>query len=102
MLLIYTIFDNASDSKKICRMLLSENLIACANINENVKSIYKYKGKISESTEISVILKSTTNKKDELINRLEYLHPYDIPCILDISCHSSSNKFTKWIKDIVK
>ena len=44
--------------KRIVHGLLDQRLIACASIFPEVESIYRWEGKIEESQEVKVILKT--------------------------------------------
>ncbi|MDP1608743.1 MAG: divalent-cation tolerance protein CutA [Chlamydiales bacterium] len=46
------------EAKKILHGLLGQQLIACASIFPEVESIYRWEGKIEESRETKVILKT--------------------------------------------
>ncbi len=57
MIYIFWTCANKEEAQEIIRSLLGEKLIACASFHE-VQSLYRWEGKIEESTEIKVLLKT--------------------------------------------
>jgi periplasmic divalent cation tolerance protein len=53
-----------TEAKKIIYNLLEKHLIACASILPEVESIYRWEGKIEESREVKVILKTVPHHFD--------------------------------------
>jgi periplasmic divalent cation tolerance protein len=49
---IYTTFDSLKEAKEFSRLLLEKKLVSCVNLIKDVHSIYRWKGKIDETTEI--------------------------------------------------
>jgi periplasmic divalent cation tolerance protein len=78
--------------------LLSEGLIACANILPEMESIYRWEGKIETTKEAVLILKSTVALSDRIIARVESLHPYNTPCILVLPIEKGSEAYVRWLK----
>ncbi len=58
--LIYVFWtcQDKQEAKKIIRALLDQRLIACASILPEIESIYRWEGKVEESQETKVILKT--------------------------------------------
>jgi periplasmic divalent cation tolerance protein len=100
--LIYTTFSRADDSQIIIKQLLEEQLIACANINSNMQSMYQWEGKICCEDEVSVILKTSDSLVNSAMARLKALHPYKTPCILVLPLSSIDEHFAKWINEVLK
>ena len=51
---IYVPCSSKEEAKKIAKNLLQERLIACANIFDNVISLYHWEGKVEEDGELSL------------------------------------------------
>jgi periplasmic divalent cation tolerance protein len=96
--LIYITTSGASESKKIARKLLKEKLVACTNIIPEIDSIYLWKGEIEEAKESLLIAKTQSDKVGILIKRVEEIHSYDIPCILQIQVKKGSKNYLDWME----
>ena len=77
--------------------LVSRRLAACANIHP-INSIYRWNGEMVEDNEVVVILKTTSERFDELKETIVSLHSYDLPCIISWEI-AGENKYLQWISD---
>lgn len=100
--LIYITTSERSESKKIARALLEEKLVACTNIIPQVNSLYLWKGEIEEDGESILIVKTKDDKVDQVIKRVEELHSYETPCILQLEVKKGSECYLQWMEDELK
>ena len=94
--LIYVTNPNREEAKKVAKHLIAKKLVACANIYENVNSLYPWKGKIADETETVLILKTTEANYKKVEAEVEKIHSYTIPCIIKIPV-SSNKKYFGWL-----
>jgi periplasmic divalent cation tolerance protein len=85
----------------IARTLVEERLVACVNISSAVESIYWWEGKLEQSAEYVLLMKTTTDRVDTLKSRLLTLHPYDVPEFVILPIESGSEAYLAWITDSV-
>lgn len=97
--LVYSTIDSQSQAEELCEQLLNEKLIACANIFPLGTSIYKWEGQVERNEEHTMILKTTPEKIEELKSRFAELHPYDIPCFVELATEDSYTPFSQWVMD---
>ncbi len=96
MILILSTFSNKKEARKIGKELLKQKLIACYNLFP-VESAYCWKGKIEESNEILMIMK--TNKSfTEVEKFIIKHHSYETPEIIAIEPKEVTKKYLEWIK----
>ena len=96
--LVYVTTSKALESKKIARELLKEKLAACINIIPNIKSLYLWKGEIEEDSESIMVIKTKSELVEQVIGRIEELHSYEIPCILEITVDNGSKNYLNYIE----
>jgi periplasmic divalent cation tolerance protein len=96
--LFYTTCPDENTAQKISSTLLEEKLIACSNLYPVVKSQYWWEGKIESSTECVLILKALNASKEALKARFLELHPYEIPCFLEMPITSGIHLYLEWLK----
>ena len=70
------------EGKKIARILVENKLAACVNIIQNIFSIYKWKGNIEEDNEHILLIKTTEEKCDIIIQKINEIHSYKTPEII--------------------
>jgi periplasmic divalent cation tolerance protein len=95
--LVYITTADKAEAKKIAAILVEERLAACANVMDNMESIYRWQGKIEQGREAVLILKTTAALVPELIERIKALHSYDCPCIISLPITDGNKAFLDWI-----
>ncbi len=96
--IVYITTSGLIESKKIAKMLLEEKLAACINIIPTVESIYLWKGKIEEDSESIMVVKTRSELVENVIKKVEEVHSYEIPCVLEITLNKGSKTYLKWMK----
>jgi periplasmic divalent cation tolerance protein len=84
-------------AETLVRTLLTERLIACANILPTMQSVYWWQGEIETTTECLVIGKTCSDLSEALRQRLEALHPYETPCIAEFSVQNMNTPYQDWL-----
>lgn len=80
MLLLLMTYPN--DGRKLQRLiiaLLKQWLAKCINRVNYVKSYYLREGKLKREEEKIVLIKTTDDKKEKLIEFIKKQHPYELP-----------------------
>lgn len=94
---IYVTTSDISESRKIARVLVQERLAACVNIIPAIESIYRWNGEIEEDSESLIFIKTRSDLVENVIKRVEEIHSYDTPCVLELSIERGSKKYFKWL-----
>lgn len=96
MIIILTTVAKKSDARKLAKLLVEKNLVACVNIIKIEKSIYQWKGKINESGEYLLLIKSA-KPYGKLESFIRKNHPYEIPEIISFSITKGYKKYLNWV-----
>ena len=83
----------------IARTLIEEHLAACINLLP-IRSVYRWKGAVTEDAETTALIKVSVERVDALTKRLRALHPYELPEILvfDIDAERSLAEYIDWVR----
>lgn len=95
--LIYMTAGSAEEGKNIAKTLVSEKLVACVNMLENMQSIYRWQGAIEEEQEVILIAKTKETLVPQVVERVTSIHSYDCPCIVSLPIVDGNPPFLKWI-----
>ena len=98
MALVFSNFSSQDSAKQILRQLMDENLATCGNIWAEHFAIYTWDDKIQEESETGVLFKTPFEKKDQLIDRLRAIHPYDLPPIIAFEAEAGED-YVRWLND---
>ncbi|MGM5484800.1 MAG: divalent-cation tolerance protein CutA [Nanobdellota archaeon] len=92
---VYVTFRDREEADRIIKLLLDDNLIACANVF-NIDSIYKWKGKVAKEGEVAAFLKTVKRNFGKIEELIKKHHSYDVPCILRFNIEGNAD-YTEWI-----
>ena len=84
----------------VAKTLVDEKLAACVNILP-IQSVYRWEGEICEEEERTLFIKTSANTVAQLKDRLQNLHPYELPEIIgfDVSTKDSLMEYIRWVED---
>ena len=83
----------------IARTLVEDRLAACVQVLPAVTSFYHWKGKLQECGEFLLMIKTTQKLLDELVAKIESLHPYDLPEVVALGIEGGLKSYLKWIEE---
>ncbi|MFQ5608528.1 MAG: divalent-cation tolerance protein CutA, partial [Candidatus Zixiibacteriota bacterium] len=87
----------SQDAEKIARALVEECLAACVNIIPQALSVYRWENKIESDSESILIVKSTSERHEELSRRVMELHPYSCPEIIALPVSEGLESYLSWV-----
>ena len=89
---------SAAEAETIARQLVDERLAACVNVVTGVRSFYRWKGKIEDSGEWLLVIKSSRGRFEELRAALEKLHSYDVPEVIALPVVDGTKNYLNWME----
>ncbi|MFH1695989.1 MAG: divalent-cation tolerance protein CutA [Candidatus Micrarchaeota archaeon] len=98
MFLGYVPCKNKKEAEKIGKTLVEKRMIACANIIPSISSCYKWKGKICNTTETLLLIKTVKSKKKIITNEVKRMHSYKTPCIGFLEFKDINKGYEIWVK----
>lgn len=97
VIFVYATAGDRVEALRIGRAVVEARLAACANIIDGMRSLYWWQGKLEESNEAVLILKTTDDRLPALIAEMKALHSYDCPCIEALPVMAGYPAFLDWI-----
>jgi periplasmic divalent cation tolerance protein len=93
--MIYSTFGNQESAEKAAKKLLEKRLIGCA-VFFPAKSMYWWKGQLETAQEAILLAKTIKSKSVNVQKELEKIHPYETPCIIEISSKANPG-YLQWL-----
>lgn len=90
------------ESRKIGRTLIESRLAACVNITAQIESIYRWQGKLSNTREYLLLIKTTRDRFDELKSTVARIHSYTTPEVISLPVTDGLEDYLQWIDSSVK
>jgi periplasmic divalent cation tolerance protein len=98
--LVFITASAEEEAAKIAHSLLENRLAACVNIIRNIRSIYRWKGKVEDDAEVLMIAKTKKSLFDPLMNKVKELHSYAVPEIIAIPITEGSEDYLEWLNEV--
>ena len=98
--IVFSTIDDNQKAQELATTLVSEKLAACVNIIPSVWSVYHWQGTVEKAVENLLIIKTSEERLDELMDRLRELHPYDLPEIIALPVESGLPEYLRWVVEI--
>ncbi len=97
--MIYATASGPEEARTLAKTLLSERLIACANIIDGATSMYRWNGQVEMDEESILVLKTSRARRDAALARLAELHSYDTPCAVAYDMAGGLPPYLSWIAE---
>ncbi len=97
VVLIYTTFPSLDEAKKAGKALVVARLAACVNIFPTMTSVYVWDGKVEESSETAMLIKTVQARRTEALDEIKRLHPYALPARHVLPVIGGGEDFLAWI-----
>ncbi|XP_073417429.1 protein CutA isoform X3 [Dendrobates tinctorius] len=97
----YVTCPNETVAKDIARGLVERKLAACVNIIPQITSIYEWKGKIEEDSEILLMIKTRSSKVPAVTDYVRSVHPYEVCEVISVPIEQGNPPYLSWITDNV-
>ncbi|MHA1196501.1 MAG: divalent-cation tolerance protein CutA [Promethearchaeota archaeon] len=101
-LIFFVTAPNLEEGNKIARLLVEQKIVACINIIQNVISIYWWKEKIEEDSEVLLIIKTNKKNAKRLMAKIKEIHPYDTPECISVEVNDGLKSYLEWINQVTE
>jgi periplasmic divalent cation tolerance protein len=95
--IVLTTAADPEEAANLARTLVEEQLAACVTLIPAVRSIYRWQGKIEDSIETMLLIKTGADQLPALEARIHTLHTYETPEFLVLGVDASSAGYFDWL-----
>ena len=97
VLLVLTNVPDHEAAREMARDLVERRVAACVNLLPGVSSIYQWQGKVEETAEVTMLIKTARDRYAELEAAIKEAHPYELPEIIAIPVVSGLPGYLSWV-----
>jgi len=90
---------NEKTTRELGEELVKLQLVACAQIEGPITSIYRWKEKIEEESEWRLTLKTDQSHFFQIEAFIVSNHPYEVPQIICLPITVSHDPYESWVRD---
>jgi len=99
MIIIKTTSDSHKAMKVLTNTLLKEKKVACVTMIPRVRSKFMIEGRITESREVILLIKTDKRHEEAVYETIRQLHNYEIPEIVTIETSKVDSKYLEWMNE---
>jgi periplasmic divalent cation tolerance protein len=88
-------------ARKLAGAALAARLVACVNLMPRIESHYWWQGKLECSTEVLLVMKTTTTRLAALEELVVAKHPYDTPEFIVLPINRGNKRYLTWLENSV-
>lgn len=96
-LLVITTLPDADGAHRLATALVEQRLAACVNILAPCRSVYRWQGRIEDSAEVPLLIKTTDARYAALEAAIRAAHPYELPEIVAVGIDRGSPEYLAWV-----
>ncbi len=93
---VVTTTADIEEAETIAETVLAKRLAACVQISE-IKSLYRWQGKIEKDSEFLCTMKSRRDLFQEIEQVIKKMHSYDLPEIITTAITDGSKEYLTWL-----
>ena len=97
-IVVFVTVGSSDEGRSLAHALVEEGLAACVNRIPGIRSIYRWEGKIEESEEELLLIKTRAEIFPNLEKRIRELHSYSVPEIIAVPVVSGNEAYLSWLK----
>jgi periplasmic divalent cation tolerance protein len=99
-LVVLTTVGKPEDAEWISREVVERGLAACVNILPGVTSVYRFKGDVEKNDEILLLMKTTSERFEDLKEAIVSMHTYEIPEVIALPIEAGHAPYLAWLDDL--
>lgn len=97
--MVYVTAASEEEGHRIGRALVERRLAACVNVIPRIRSVYWWKGRLEESDEALVLVKTLRDQLDGIERAVQELHGYEVPAISAIPVERLYEPYLRWMHE---
>jgi len=99
-LLVITNLPDRESAERLARAVIEQRAAACVNIMSPCRSLYWWQGKVEDTVEIPVFMKTPAAGYPALEACIRAHHPYDLPEIIAVRVDPGLPEYLRWVADV--
>jgi periplasmic divalent cation tolerance protein len=94
---LYVTHPDPEGALRLGRLLVEAGLAACANVLPGMQSVYRWEGRIEDSAEAVMIVKTRADLEAAARDAIVAAHPYACPCVVTLPVAGGHPPYLAWL-----
>ena len=100
--IVYVTSAKLDECEAIARSLVEKRMAACVNVVSQVRSFYRWEGKVQEDPEYLMMMKTSRELFPAVRAEVERLHSYHVPEVVCVPILEGSENYLAWLADALR
>lgn len=100
-IIVLTTIGSDEQGRGLAHDLVSRRLAACVSVVPGLTSVYRWAGRVDADPEVLLLIKTTTERREELKAHLVQVHPYEVPEFIVVPVRGVAEPYLRWLMDSV-
>lgn len=96
--LVYITAADEEEALRLGRLLVEENLVACANVVPRLLSCFRWEGRVQQEEESLLLAKTRSELVSAIVDRVKAVHSYEVPAVLALEIKEGNPDFLQWVE----
>lgn len=96
LVFVYTTVSDMAAAEEIATAVVEPGIAACVNIYPQMRSVYRWQGKVEMDAEIGLFVKVPRRLLGRAMDTIRQAHPYDVPALLEIPIGAVGPDYLAW------
>ncbi|HXJ38483.1 MAG TPA: divalent-cation tolerance protein CutA [Bryobacteraceae bacterium] len=97
-IVVLTTCGSSEEAELLARQLIELRLAACVSVIMQIRSFYRWEGKVADADEWLLVIKTSQSKFEALRGVLETAHSYELPEVLALPVLEGSPNYLTWLE----
>lgn len=93
----WTTAPSLEEAETLGRGLVDAGLVACAQVDGPIRSMYRWKGAVETASEYRLTLKFARHREDAVHAWLQAHHRYETPEWVCVAADATSKNYLNWV-----
>jgi len=99
VVIVLTTLPADADAMAAARALVTARLAACVSVAGGMVSVYQWQGRVEESPERQLVIKTTRGRVAGIGAWLAGHHPYEVPELLVLPADGGGEAYLAWVRE---
>ncbi|NWG13535.1 MAG: divalent-cation tolerance protein CutA [Acidobacteria bacterium] len=98
-ILVLSTVDSVELGRELAGSLVKAGLAACVNIIPNIRSIYRWEGRVCDERELLLVIKTRRGLFEAVRALIRQLHTYQVPEIIAVPVCGGDPDYLSWLAE---
>lgn len=96
-IVIHCTCPDAAVADRIATALVEGRLAACVQQLPGMRSTYRWEGRVEQSDEVLLLIKTAQDRLEDVTASVRALHPYELPELLAVEARGGIPAYLDWV-----